>query len=100
MLMAKSEGPSWKGGSFYISFNRNENLGKSNNIEEWTTPQLLVNKPGHIVWYPSLQPFGSGEDISARYTCLRLGKEARLFYKDMHGDTSEYISEYTIRFNK
>ncbi|MBS1607702.1 MAG: hypothetical protein JSS70_02775 [Bacteroidetes bacterium] len=100
MLMAKSEGPSWKGSSIYISFNENEDLGKGNNIEGWTKPQILVNKPGHIVWYPSLQPMNNKEDVSAKNTCLRLGKEARLFYKDMHGDTSEYISEYIIRFSK
>ena len=100
MLMAKSEGPSWKGGSIYISFNKNEDLSNGTNIEGWTKPQLLVHKPGHIVWYPSLQPMNTKEDVAAKNTCLRLGKEARLFYKDMHGDTSEYISEYIIRFNK
>jgi hypothetical protein len=31
MLMAKSEGPSWKGSSIYISFNKNEDLGKGIN---------------------------------------------------------------------
>jgi hypothetical protein len=29
--MAKSEGPSWKGSSIYISFNKNEDLGKGIN---------------------------------------------------------------------
>lgn len=100
MLMAKAEGPSWKGGSIYISFNKNKDLGAGKNIEGWSKPQMLVNKPGHTIWYPSLQPMNTKEDIKARNTCLRLGKEARLFYKDMHGDSSEYISEYTIRFNK
>lgn len=100
MLMARSEGASWKGGNIYISFNKNKDLGSSNNIEAWTKPQLLVSKPGHIIWYPSLQPMNTKEDVAEKNTCLRLGKEARLFYKDMHGDTSEYISEYTIRFNK
>jgi hypothetical protein len=100
MLMAKSEGPSWKGGSIYISFNKNVDLGIAKNSQEWTKPQLLLNRPGHIIWYPSLQPVNSPEDIDNKNTCLRLGKEARLFFKDMHGDSSEYVSEFIIGFNK
>ncbi len=98
MLMGRVEGPSWKGGNLYISFNRNENLGEGNNSQEWSAPQLLVSKPGHTLWYPSLQPMNTKEDVEKKYTCLRLGKKARLFYKDMHGDSSDYISEYVIEF--
>jgi hypothetical protein len=29
---------------------------------------------------------------------LKLGKKARLFFKDMKGDTHEYISEYIVEF--
>ncbi|MCW3119330.1 MAG: hypothetical protein JWM28_3412 [Chitinophagaceae bacterium] len=100
MLMAKSEGPSWKGGSIYISFNKNADLGRAKNSQDWTTPQLLLSRPGHTIWYPSLQPMNSAEDIANKNTCLKLGKEARLFFKDMHGDSSEYVSEFIIRFNK
>ncbi|MFT4155297.1 hypothetical protein [Parafilimonas sp.] len=59
---------------------------------------MLLNKPGHIIWYPSLQPLNSAKDIASKNTCLKLGREARLFFKDTHGDSSEYISEYRIRF--
>ena len=100
MLMAMAEGPSWKGGSIWISFNTNPDLGTSLNSQRWSTPQMLLNRPGHTIWYPSLQPMNTASDIKERNTCLKLGQEARLFFKDMHGDTSEYISEYKVRFEK
>jgi hypothetical protein len=100
MLMAKSEGTSWKGNSIYISFNKHADLGENNNSQDWSKPQLLLQKPVHIIWYPSLQPTNSAEDIAAKNTCLQLGAEARLFYKDQHNDSSEYISEYKIKFEK
>jgi len=98
MLMAKSEAASWKGSSIYISFNTNKNLGDKDRSQQWSTPRLVVDKPGHILWYPSLQPLNSSADVANKNTCLKLGGEARLFYKDMHGDSSEYISEYVVRF--
>ncbi len=98
MLMAKSEGASWKGSGVYISFNKNQSLDHTMS-QEWTTPQLLVNKPGHIVWYPSLQPFGSNKHPEEKNTCLNVGETARLFYKDQTKDTSVYISEYLIHFS-
>jgi hypothetical protein len=98
MLMAKAEGPSWQGSSIYISFNKNANLGNGKNSQEWTTPRLLVNKPGHILWYPSLQPLNSTFDNSNKNTCLKLGRQARLFFKDMYDDKSEYCSEYLVDF--
>lgn len=100
MLMARAEGPSWKGGSIWISFNKNVDLGKGNNSQQWSKPQMLLSKEGHTIWYPSLQPTNSSEDISQKNTCLKLGKTARLFFKDMHGDSSEYTSEYKITFEK
>ena len=100
MLIAKAEGPSWKGSSIYVSYNMNENLGKGKNSQQWSKPLLLVNKPGHIVWYPSLQPVNSTIDQSKKYTSVNLGRRARLFYKDMYDDKSEYVSEYQIEFNK
>jgi hypothetical protein len=99
MLMAKAEGPSWKGSSIYISFNRNANLDGKNS-QEWTTPQLLLNKAGHTLWYPSLQPVSSSANSENKYSSLKLGQKARLFFKDMYGDKSDYISEYTIEFKK
>jgi hypothetical protein len=105
MLMGKVTGTSWKGSSLHISFNMNKDLGAGDASQQWTKPQLLLDRgPGHIVWYPSLQPTDSKEDIENKHTCLKLGREARLFFKDMYKvngkDTSEYISEYKIRFNK
>lgn len=98
MLMGKVEGRSWVGDELYISFNPHADLGKGNNSQEWTTPQLLVAKPGHVMWYPSLQPMNTQEDIEARRTCLRLGQRARLFFK--YSDLGKYCSEYIIEFNR
>jgi len=104
MLMGKVTGTSWKGSSIYISFNTNKNLEEADNAQKWTKPELLLDRPGHILWYPSLQPVNSKEDVENKNTCLRLGQEARLFFKDMYKvngrDTSEYLSEFKIRFSK
>lgn len=97
MLMAKSEGPSWRGSNIYISFNKNLNLEKA---QDWTIPKLLLSKPGHIIWYPSLQPIGDINATKLKYTCLQLGEKARLFFKDQTKDTAVYISEYAMRFKK
>lgn len=98
MLMAKAEGPSWEGNSIYISFNKNKDLGNANNSQEWSTPQLLVKKSGHRMWYPSLQPYEENFEKTKNNTSLELGKKARLFYKDMYDDASPYLSEYIIEF--
>jgi hypothetical protein len=100
MMMAKAEGPKWEGGSLYISFNKNRDLGEGNNSQQWSTPQRLVDRPGHILWYPSLQPMNTDEDIKNKHTCLRLGQRARFFFKDQHDGISEYLSEYIIEFQK
>jgi hypothetical protein len=100
MLMAKAEGPKWIGGSLYISFNKNKDLGEGNNSQQWTKPELLIDRPGHILWYPSLQPTASEEDVKNKYTCLKLGREARFFFKDQHDNKSEYLSEFVVRFEK
>lgn len=99
MLMAKSEGPSWKGDKVYVSYNTHADLGASGLSQQWSSPQLLISKPGHTLWYPALQPTASPTDVRNKNTCLRLGQQARLFYKDTHGDTSEYVSEYKVQFN-
>lgn len=98
MLMGKVEEAKWKGSSIYISFNRNRDLGEGNNAVQWSTPQLLLTKPGRVLWYPSLQPMNTKEDIEKKYTCLRLGQRARLFVKD--SEANEYASEYIIEFTK
>lgn len=104
MMMGKAEGLSWTGGSIYLSFNFNKDLGEGDNAQQWTKPQQVLNKPDHTLWYPSLQPLNTPEDIKNKYTCVRLGKRARLFFKDMFtneaGFQSEYLSEYIIEFEK
>ena len=100
MLMGNVTGSSWKGSKIYISFNPNADLGKDDNSQKWSKPQLLLDKPGHTIWYPSLQPLNNPEDIKNKNTCLRLGQTARLFFKDMYKDSSVYVSEYQIRFEK
>ncbi len=98
MLMGKVEGPSWEGDELYISFNSNQDFGKAQNSQSWSKPQLLVKRPGHILWYPSLQPMNTPEDIKNKHTCLRLGKRARLFFK--YSDLGAYRSEHIIEFEK
>lgn len=100
MLMAKAEGPSWKGSSIYISYNKNADLGYANNCQDWSVPRLLLNKPAHILWYPSLQPLNTPADKANKYTSLKLGQKARLFIKDMEGDRNQYLSEYLVEFKK
>jgi hypothetical protein len=100
MLMAKAEGPSWKGSSIYISFNMHKDLGDGDNSQQWSIPKLLLNKPGHTIWYPSLQPLDNAEDKANKYTSLNLGEKARLFFKDMSGNESPYLSQYIIQFKK
>ena len=98
MLMGHVEGQSWVGDKLYISFNPNRDLGKGNNSQAWSEPQLLVQKPGHVIWYPSLQPLNTPEDIAAKNTSLKLGKKARLFFK--YSDLGKYCSEYVVEFSK
>ena len=100
MLMSKAEGPSWKGSSIYISFNTNEDLGKGNNSQQWSEPRLLVDNPGHTIWYPSLQPLNTDVDRSNKYTSVKLGRKARLFFKDNEATRSRFLSAYIIEFNK
>ena len=99
MLMARAEGPSWKGSGIYISYNKHKDLGEGSNSQDWSAPVLLLDKPGSIVWYPSLQPLNDGPSKEKKYTSLNIGKDARLFYKVMTADKSEYLSEYLIHFS-
>ena len=70
------------------------------NSQEWTKPQLFFEKPGYILWYPSLQPLNTDEDIKARNTCLKLGKQARFFVKRIKPGDDEYASEHIVEFEK
>jgi hypothetical protein len=98
MLMGKVEGQSWVGDELYISFNPHRELGEGSNSQAWSKPQLLLKKPGHVIWYPSLQPLNTPEDIAAKNTSLKLGKRARLFFK--YSDLGKYMSEYIVEFEK
>ena len=100
MLMGKVVGPSWAGSSIYISFNPNRDLGNKADAQAWTMPKLLLDKPGYFLWYPSLQPMNTPEDIAGKNTCLRLGQRARLFVKNIKPEKSEYKSEHIIEFKK
>ena len=98
MLMGRADSTSWQGSRIYISFNSNRELGNGDNAQQWSKPQLLVERPGRIMWYPSLQPLNTPEDVQGKRTSLRLGKEARLFFKI--ADSGIYVSDYRIRFEK
>ncbi|MDB4920816.1 hypothetical protein [Mucilaginibacter sp.] len=100
MLMAKAEGPSWKGSSIYVSFNKNPDLGTGNNSQQWTKPVLLLDKPGHTLWYPSLQPLNEEANSKNKYSSVKMGQKARLFFKDNDGDKNDYISEYLVEFRR
>ncbi len=99
MLMGRVDSTLWRGSQLYISFNPHQDLSQGNHSQQWSKPQLLVSRPGHVLWYPSLQPMNTAEDIRNRYTCTRLGKKARLFFKDMKGDKHVYISDYIVEFD-
>ena len=100
MLMGKVTGPSWAGSTVHISFNKNKDLGEAINSQEWTKPKLLLDKPGYFLWYPSLQPMNTPEDLANKNTCLKLGQKARLFIKKIKPEKSEYLSEYIVEFSK
>ncbi|MBX2960872.1 MAG: hypothetical protein KF687_00070 [Cyclobacteriaceae bacterium] len=98
MLMGKVEDTSWKGSSIYISFNMNKDLGKGDNAIQWSKPQLVLTKPGRVLWYPALQPINTEEDIKNKNTSMKTGKRARLFVKD--SEANEYSSMFIIEFQK
>ena len=100
MMMGKVEGKSWKGDKVYISFNKNKDLTEGNNSQQWTKPKLFFQKPGYILWYPSLQPLNTPEDIKEKRTCLKLGKKARFFVKRIKPGDDEYASEHFVEFEK
>jgi hypothetical protein len=100
MMMGKVEGKSWVGDKIYISFNKNKDLSLGENSQEWTKPELFFQKPGYTLWYPSLQPLNTEEDIKNKYTCLILGKKARFFVKRIKPGDDEYASEHIVEFER
>lgn len=100
MLMGHVTGQSWAGNEIYISFNPYQNLGEGDHSQMWSKPKILLKKEGYFLWYPSLQPTDTREDIENRYTSLRLGQKARLFVKYLKPYNDRYMSEYVIEFTK
>jgi hypothetical protein len=101
MVMGRVDGPFWAGDSLYLSINPHRHLGEGDNSQRWSTPVRIIHRPSHKLWYPSLQPLDSPEDLAAKRTCLRLGREARLWFKDgsgVEGVSYEhvYISDYRM----
>lgn len=100
MLMGKVTGPSWAGSSIYLSFNKEADLGKALASQQWSKPQLLLDRPGYFLWYPSLQPMDDEDAIKNKYTSMRLGKKARLYVKYIKPERSIYASAHVIEFRK
>lgn len=98
MLMGRVDGSYWVGDSLFLSINPHRDLGHADNAQQWSAPVRIVHRPGHTLWYPALQPTDSPEDLAARRTCLRLGRDARLFFKDLDGQEHEYISDHRVEF--
>ncbi len=98
MLMGRVDGSFWVGDSLFLSINPHRDLGEGDNAQRWSTPVRIIHRPGHTLWYPALQPTDSPDDLATRRTCLRLGREARLFFKDMAGDEHLYISDHRVEF--
>jgi len=98
MTFGRVDAEFWAGDSVWISFNRHVDLGEGANSQDWTKPELLFRKPGHTLWYPSLQPLGTTDDVAERRTAVRLGRQARLWVKDLGPSTHRYLSEHVITF--
>jgi len=98
MLMGRVDGPFWVGESIYLSVNPNRDLGLLDNSQAWSKPLKILTRPGHTLWYPSIQPMDSREDLIRKRTSLKLGNLAQLWFKDMYGDSHEYISDFILEF--
>jgi len=100
MVMGRVDSEFWAGDSVWISFNPHADLGEGTNSQDWSTPKLLLRKPGHTLWYPSLQPPDDPDSVAARHTCVFLGQRARLWFKDLAPSTHRYLSENEIVFDR
>ena len=99
MVMGRVDSEFWAGDSIWISFNPHADLGVGANCQDWSAPRLLLRKPGHTLWYPSLQPPDDPDSVAARHTCVRMGKRARLWVKDLAPSVHRYVSEYELTFH-
>jgi hypothetical protein len=101
MTMGKVIGPHFQGHQTYISFNPHRDLGHARNSQDWTEPRILFEQYGSCLWYPSLQPLNTEEDVKERRSSLKLGKRARLFIKHRYmARPDNYISTNIIEFEK
>lgn len=99
MLMGRVDGGYWVGGTVHISFNPHRDLGEGSNSQAWSDPELLL-EADHTLWYPSLQPLSTPEDVASRATSLATGKRARLFVKHLVGGDDWYGSDHVIEFER
>jgi hypothetical protein len=81
-----------------MSINPNKDLGEGDNSQQWSKPVEILDRPGHTLWYPSLQPDDSEEALTKKRTCLNLGKFSKLWFKDMAGDQHLYLSDFIVEF--
>ncbi|WP_248239904.1 hypothetical protein [Microbacterium kunmingense] len=98
MLMGRVDGAFWVGDSIFVSINPHADLGQGRNAQDWSPPVEVLRRPGHTLWYPALQPTDSEEDRAARRTSLRIGREARLFVKDITDTDSDYVCDFAVEF--
>ena len=96
MTTGRVDSEFWAGDSVWLSTNPHRDLGAGANSQDWSPPQLLLRKPGHTLWYPSLQPLDDAENIAQRYTSTRLGGRMRLWVKDLGPSTHRYLSEHLV----
>lgn len=96
MLLGRVDGPFWVGDSLFLSINPNRDLGVGDNSQKWSKPVKIVERPGHTLWYPSLQPDDSPESLRLKRTCLRLGRFSKLWFKDMTKEEHIYLSDFTV----
>jgi hypothetical protein len=96
MVMARVDAGYWVGDSVWYSTNPHQDLGEGTNSQDWSAPRLLLRRPGRTLWYPSLQPLATPEDIAARRTSIRLGARARLWVKEIGPDFDGYVSEHEV----
>lgn len=100
MVMCRVDAGYWVGDSLFISYNPHRDLGESDNSQDWSTPELLYQRPGRTLWYPALQPLATPEDVAERRTCMLVDKRARLFFKASNSEESIYLSDFIIEFDR
>lgn len=100
MTFGRVDSEFWAGDSVWLSLNPHRDLGAGANSQDWSPPQLLLRKPGHTLWYPSLQPLDDPDDVAERHTSVKLGRRARLWVKDLGPSVHRYLSEHIVEFHR